>query len=83
MKTLTLAAEQERDREYAVRSVACPVCGSKPGKPCRYTESASDYVPVRTRPLQRKAFAGPIAHTGRYDVAVVAGLVPAMKGVRP
>jgi methyl coenzyme M reductase gamma subunit len=84
MKTITLTEEKERDREYAVRSVACPNCGAVPGKPCRYTETSdSTYVPVPAPPLKRKAFRGPVAHTGRYDVAVLAGLVPAMKGVRP
>ncbi len=83
MKTITLTQETERDREYSVRSVACPVCGAKPGKACRYTETSDTYVPVPARPLKRKAFRGPIAHTGRYDAAVLLDLVPAMKGVRP
>lgn len=84
MKTLTLTEEQERDREYAVRSVPCTDCDAKPGQACRYTESAnSTYVPVPARPLKRKAFRGPFAHTGRYDAAAKAGLVPAMQGVRP
>lgn len=51
MKTLTVSEETERDREYAVRSVACPVCDAKAGKACRYTETAnSTYVPVPARP---------------------------------
>jgi methyl coenzyme M reductase gamma subunit len=84
MKTLTPTEEKERDREYAVRSVACPNCGAAAGKECRYTETSdSQHVPMPARPLKRKAFRGPVAHTGRYDVAVLAGLVPAMKGVRP
>jgi len=67
-------AERERDLELATRSVACPTCGATPGQPCTYG---------RTKPRRNDSAAqikrGPVSHTGRYEVAATAGLVPALR----
>lgn len=67
--------EKERDRELAVRTVVCPVCQTKPGHACVYG-LVKDRRPARARRLNR----GPVSHTGRYEVAATAGLVPALRG---
>lgn len=54
-------------REKAVRTVPCPVCGEQPERHCDYGE---------------ESFAT-FAHTGRYEAAVEAGLVPAFAGGAP
>jgi hypothetical protein len=54
----------ERTRESEVRRVPCPNCRRQPGRPCQYDQ---ERVPWSS-------------HTGRYLLAVAAGLVPPLVG---
>ena len=64
MKRLTALLPVETQREHLVRTVACPVCTREPGQRCYYT-----------------SYGGIMAsHTGRYNAAAAAGLVPQLVG---
>lgn len=57
--------EGELAIEHKVRSVGCPVCLVAPGRACRYATFDGKQI------LPQSA-----AHTGRYNVAAEAGIVP-------
>lgn len=56
--------EEELDREDLVRTLRCPTCGVKAGCRCRWRKGEEPWT----------------SHTGRYNAAVKAGLVPEMAG---
>lgn len=60
----TSFSQTELDREALVKTMPCPVCGVAPGRRCRHANM--------TFPA--------CSHTGRYNLAVKAGLVPALPG---
>jgi len=64
-----ILTEAEKDREASCITVACPVCGSRPGRRCSYGLSTS-----------RRSRWNVCSHTGRYLAAVDAGLVPPLTG---
>lgn len=73
----TLAHASEREREDLVCTLACPVdgCGAGPGEACVLPDWAKE---PKAKIRGRNTWA--YAHTGRYDRAAAAGLVPAMVG---
>jgi hypothetical protein len=62
----------EEIRERAARTLRCPVCDAAPGHACEGPRKNTGH----RNPLT-------VAHTGRYNAAVKAGLVPALPGGGP
>ena len=62
-------AEREKDWESSCRTQPCPNCHAPGGKACTFVagNGSGNYY-------------GVISHTGRYLVAVDAGLVPELAG---
>jgi len=62
----------EDDRELSVRDLCCPVCHAPPREQCVYG----------THPNSQRPRYSYVSHTGRYNRAARAGLVPKMAGAR-
>ena len=63
--------EIELDREDLVATLPCPVCGVVARQRCFFGRDKTG-----------RRISQPTSHTGRYDAAAAAGLVPALPAVR-